>query len=263
MTDAKRLSIIIPSFNDPRIAHAIRSTRFFDDNGSVRIVVVDGGSKPDVQRLIEGLLLADDLFICEPDKGIFDALNKGLARSTTEFIGWLGSDDFYSGKVRASQILAGLVSHDLLVANLAHFRGDRITRLTHALPSRIRLAKFGLNNPHFATFGRRSLLASHQFVLGMRSADIRYFLDVFETRPRVTTIAEVAVIAEEGGFSTASSRMILASNSELLGVYAVHIGRFLAPLCIALKLGYKAWSAVYYRLFSQSVRALCAREVQP
>jgi len=260
--DAKRLSIIIPSFNDARIAHAIRSTRFFDDNGSVRILVVDGGSKPELQRLIAGLLQPDDLFICEPDMGIFDALNKGLARSTTEFIGWLGSDDFYTGKVRASQVLADLESNDLLVANLAHFRGDRITRLTHALPSRIRLAKVGLNNPHFATFGRRSLLASHRFMLGMRGADIPYFLEVFESKPRVATISEVAVIAEEGGFSTVSPRMILASHLELLSVYAVYIGRVLAPFCVALKLGYKAWSAAYYRIFPKSVHALCTREVQ-
>lgn len=258
MTAGKRLTIIIPSFKDPRIARAIRSVRYFDDNGSVRIMVIDGGSPADLRREIAALLDADDVFVCEPDKGIFDALNKGLERSDTEFIGWLGSDDFYSGRVRASQVASLLSSHDMLVTDLAHFRGDRITRLTHSLPSKARLAKYGLNNPHFATFGRRSVLAEHRFALGARSADIEYFINVFETKPRVATIATVGVLAEEGGFSTASRRMILASNAELLDVYGRHFNAMLAPLCVGLKLGYKAWSAGYYRLVRRPVRALCA-----
>jgi glycosyltransferase involved in cell wall biosynthesis len=258
MTAPKKLSIIIPSFNDPRIVRAIRSIRYFDDSGSVRIVVIDGGSKPALQQTIAGLLKVDDVFVCEPDKGIFDALNKGLERTETEFIGWLGSDDFYSGRVRASDVIAGLASHDLLVTDLAHFRGDRITRLTHARPARARLAKYGLNNPHFATFGRTALLSKYRFALDARSADIEYFLAVFESRPRVATIAKVAVIAEEGGFSTASPRVILATNAELLEVYARRLGHVLAPLCVGLKLGYKAWSAGYYRIFRLPVRSLCA-----
>jgi glycosyltransferase involved in cell wall biosynthesis len=263
MTEVKQISIIIPSFNDARIARAIRSVRSFDDIATVRIIVVDGGSNPELQRMISSLLTAEDTFICEPDNGIFDALNKGLGCSATEFIGWLGSDDFYSGRVRASFVIASLQTHDLLVANNAIFRGNRITRLTHSLPSRARLAKFGLHNPHFATFGRRSLLGNQKFALRMRSADIEYFLRVFETAPRVATVPEVAVISEEGGFSTASRRMILASNAELIDVYARYSGRVLAPLCVGVKLAYKLWSIGYYRIFRRYVSTMCVEGVWP
>ncbi len=255
---ARRISVIIPSFNDARILRAIRSVRHFDDAEAVSIIVIDGGSRLDLREAIDRALGPEDIFIQEPDQGIFDALNKGLGLCQTDFLGWLGSDDFYSGQVRASEVVSCLEDHDLLVTNLAHFRGDRVTRLTHSLPSRARLARIGLNAPHFGTFGRRSFLASRRFDINDRSADIDYFISLFETRPRISTIGKVGVLAEEGGFSTASRRKILALNVELLGVYRNHVGRMLAPLCVALKLSYKAWSAAYYRVFRRSVQSCCA-----
>lgn len=144
MTATRRLSIIIPSYNDPRIVEAMRSVRRFDDTGCVRLIVIDGASKQAVKDLITPLLGPDDLFMSEPDRGIFDALNKGLDHCTTEFIGWLGSDDIFTGKVPASRVIAALENHDLFVAGTAVFRGDRIRRVTHALPSRLGLVRFGL-----------------------------------------------------------------------------------------------------------------------
>ena len=101
----KRLSIILPIYNDARIADAIRSVRRFDNIGTVRLVVIDGGSKKEVKDMISTLLAPGDVFISEPDDGIFDALNKGLGCCGTEFIGWLGSDDVFTGKVLAGDVV--------------------------------------------------------------------------------------------------------------------------------------------------------------
>src|ERR1017187_3672347 len=108
MIEAKRISIIVASYNDPRIVGAIRSIRHFDDMDTVKIVVIDGGSAPDVQRLIKESLTEDDIFVSERDRGIFDALNKGLDACDTEFIGWLGSDDVFTGSIKASAVVSAL-----------------------------------------------------------------------------------------------------------------------------------------------------------
>ena len=50
------MSIIIASFQDPRILTAIASVRRFARDQSVEIVVVDGGSNPDLCRQIEAVL---------------------------------------------------------------------------------------------------------------------------------------------------------------------------------------------------------------
>ena len=102
----KRLDIIVPSFKDPRILVTIASIRRFDDDDLTRIIIVDGGSDEELLGKIKALLNSDDILIAEPDKGIFDALNKGLRACTSEFVGWLGSDDICTSSGIYGQIAA-------------------------------------------------------------------------------------------------------------------------------------------------------------
>jgi len=249
MTVNKQISIILPSYNDPRIANAIQSIRCFDDIETVRIVVIDGNSSDEIKHLIRDALSKEDIFISEADKGIFDALNKGLAICNTKFIGWLGSDDMFTGKVPASKVVDALANCDLFIANVAFFRNNYITRITHALPSRLGMTNFGLHNPHYATFGLATLLKSEKFKLGLRSSDIEYFIKIFNKKPRVTSLNVVATLQGEGGFSNSSYKSILRTNLELISVYTQYTNRFLGVVAVMIKLGYKLISRVYYVVF--------------
>lgn len=236
----KRLSIILPSFNDARVVEAIDSIRRFDDLDIVRLVVIDGGSDPAIVELLRAAVRPGDVLISERDRGIFDGLNKGLDQVDCEYVGWLGSDDLYSCQVKASDVVAALDRCDLYVTGLALFDdSEQVLRITKAWPSEHHLARFGLHNPHYATFGRRELLCSRRFDLHLKGADIAYFLDLFATRPRVIADPRIGVLQRQGGFSTSSYGKILTINRELYGVYARHVGPVLAPLSVGMKLGYK------------------------
>jgi glycosyltransferase involved in cell wall biosynthesis len=254
MTANKRLCIILASYNDPRIERAISSIRRFDDIGVVKLVVVDGGSKSDILDLIEARLSPGDVLVSGPDRGIFDALNKGLDLCDTEFIGWLGSDDVFTGNVPASQVIDALAGNDLFVADVAHFRGDYITRVTHGWPSRFGMVKYGLNNPHFGTFGTAVLLKSERFRLGLRGADIEYFVRIFGRKPRVAGVSVVAVLQEHGGYSTGSYRLMLGSHLALMRVYAEATNWVLALAAVLLKFSYRFSSVSYYRVFRARIR---------
>ncbi len=249
MTGNRRLSIILPSYNDSRIERAIRSIRCFDDIQTVKIVVIDGDSTNDIKELIKNCLVSYDVFISESDKGIFDALNKGLDACDTEFIGWLGSDDIFTGKVLASRVVAALEKSDLFVADVDFFHNGFVTRKTHALPSRLGLMKFGLHNPHYATFGSATLLKSERFRLGLRGSDIEYFIKIFNKKPHVTSSNVVATLQEEGGFSNNSYMGILRTNFEAIPLFG-----FLGPIAVVIKLTYKLISKLYYRLFRVRIK---------
>ena len=259
MTRSRRLSIILASYNDARIEESIRSIRRFDDIEAVRLVVVDGGSSRDIVGVIRPLLEHGDVLISEPDSGIFDALNKGLALCTTEFVGWLGSDDIFTGRVLASDVVRALETNDLFVASLAVFRGARIRRLTHSLPCRFGLARFGLHNPHYSTFGRLSLLRTERFDLGLLGSDIEYFLRIFARRPRVATTSRVAVLMREGGFSSSSYGKILSVNRQLFQVYARHSSWPTAVFALVVKAAYKCMSAGYYLVRNEACSKYEAR----
>jgi glycosyltransferase involved in cell wall biosynthesis len=254
MTVSKRLCIILPSYNDTRIERAIRSVRGFDDTGIVKLVVVDGGSRGEIVDLLQRALVPGDVLVSAPDKGIFDALNKGLDLCDTEFIGWLGSDDVFTGNLPASEVIGRLQGNDLLVANVAHFSGDYVTRVTHAWPASVGMVKYGLNNPHFGTFGTAQLLKSERFRLGLRGADIEYFIKIFARKPRVAVVNVIATLAEQGGYSTGSYQLMLGSHLALLRVYAAATNWFMALTSMALKFSYRLSSVSYHRIFRVRTR---------
>jgi len=61
---------------------------------NIQHIVIDGGSTDNTVSLIKQYKDNIDVFISEPDQGIYDAMNKGIARATGDIIGTLNADDF-------------------------------------------------------------------------------------------------------------------------------------------------------------------------
>jgi glycosyltransferase involved in cell wall biosynthesis len=91
---APRLSIITPTLNRSKfIERAVRSV-LAQEFDSVEHIVVDGGSTDgtlDVLAQFSGLRI-----VSGPDRGMYDALNKGLSLARGEYVGFLNSDDAYA-----------------------------------------------------------------------------------------------------------------------------------------------------------------------
>jgi glycosyltransferase len=244
----KQLSIILPSYNDARIKEAIESVRRFDDIDTVRLVIIDGGSKPEVVDILKGAVRPGDILVSEPDKGIFDALNKGLDRVETPYLGWLGSDDLFTGQVKASDVVAALQTSDLFVTTVAVFRGDRVRRMTRPWGAANGLTRYGLHNPHYGTFGHSKLMQASRFRLDLMGSDIAYFLEVFGGDARVSSTSAICTLQAEGGFSTRSLGKMLTINRELWQVYRARSNMMAASAALLLKLGYKGINAFWFKL---------------
>ena len=80
--------------NDRSICEAIDSvlTQSYDN---IEYIIVDGGSTDGTLDLIRQHEDRIDYWISEPDNGLYDAMNKGIALATGEVIGILNSDDLY------------------------------------------------------------------------------------------------------------------------------------------------------------------------
>jgi glycosyltransferase involved in cell wall biosynthesis len=91
---AVSFSIVTPCLNaEATIAEALASVR---DQGyePLEHIVVDGGS---TDRTIDLVRSAGDhvRFVSEPDRGLSDAMNKGIAMARNDVVGWLNADDKY------------------------------------------------------------------------------------------------------------------------------------------------------------------------
>jgi glycosyltransferase involved in cell wall biosynthesis len=88
-----KISVITPVFNSARYLEAAMRSVLSQAYPNLEYSVVDGGSTDgslDIIRKYEGQLQA---WISEPDHGMYDALNKGFARSTGEVMGWISATD--------------------------------------------------------------------------------------------------------------------------------------------------------------------------
>jgi glycosyltransferase involved in cell wall biosynthesis len=78
---------------EPTIGRAIASIHAQRDV-DFEHVVVDGGSTDRTLELVRDALRPTDFLLSEPDRGISDALNKGIALAAGEFIQFVHSDDW-------------------------------------------------------------------------------------------------------------------------------------------------------------------------
>lgn len=91
-----KISIITPSYNSSAtISRTIESvmTQNYHD---LEYIIIDGGSQDGTAEIVAGYQDKIKItFISEPDKGIYDAMNKGIKLASGEVIGILNSDDLF------------------------------------------------------------------------------------------------------------------------------------------------------------------------
>src|SRR6185369_3754662 len=88
------VTIIIPSYNQGKFIRETIDSVIAQDYRPIEILVVDGASKDDTVDVLRSYG-AQIQWWSEPDKGVVDAVNKGLARATGNIIAIQSSDDTF------------------------------------------------------------------------------------------------------------------------------------------------------------------------
>jgi len=90
-----KVSIITPSFNSAStIADTLQSVAG-QSYGDIEHIIIDGESSDGTVGILKKCDSQSVNWISEPDKGIYDAMNKGIEIATGDVIGILNSDDVY------------------------------------------------------------------------------------------------------------------------------------------------------------------------
>ena len=91
---------------------------------NIEHIVVDGGSSDNTLEVvkIEGTHVAQ--VVSEKDNGIYDAMNKGLALATGDYVAYLNSDDFYTNNKVIQQVATAInkTNADAIYGDLSYVK---------------------------------------------------------------------------------------------------------------------------------------------
>lgn len=217
-----KISVVTVSFNAaPTIRHMLQS--FVDqDYSHKQLVVIDGGSTdgtPDIVRTLAGPHVR---LVSEPDGGIYEAMNKGLACHDGDAVGFLNADDRFKDSSVLSRIAAGLAEADVVFGDLEFVRDHEqaeVVRAWRGSPWRKGAFRRGWMPAHPTFYMRRHVAeAVGGFDTDLRiAADYDHMLRVLELGGFTSRyIPEVLVQMMEGGASTRSVGSYLRGNLESL-----------------------------------------------
>ncbi|WP_273566561.1 glycosyltransferase family 2 protein [Maribacter halichondriae] len=104
----KKVSIVTATYNSSEFIADCISSIHEQTYANIEHIIIDGASKDNTVEIIKGMPNRVEKLISEPDKGIYNAMNKGLKLATGDIIGILNSDDFYNSNDVIAKVVAAM-----------------------------------------------------------------------------------------------------------------------------------------------------------
>ncbi len=225
----KRLSIISITYNNfkglSKTLAIFQSNQFHSE---IEIVIIDGGSTDETANFLKQQTLTDN-WVSEPDKGIYDAMNKGLKRATGAYVWFLNAGDYVYSEDSLNAVLKGvklmpdaMYGETMLVDNDGNEIGTRSEQTTRKLPEKLTWASFkrGMNVGHQAFIIKRSLVLPYN-TQWKHVADIDWMIRCLKQCQKVLNLNATLVNFTLEGHSTIHRK---ASNKERFKVLQLHYG---------------------------------------
>jgi glycosyltransferase involved in cell wall biosynthesis len=245
MTPSPLISIIIPCFNAAQYLQISLHSVLEQDYTNKELLIIDGGSTDGSLELIEKY--ASDYsfvkYVSEKDKGVYDAMNKGVAMALGEWIYILGADDRLAGSSVLSDVFnsTNTLTADFIYGNVQFLYSGQIYNGEFNL---FRIL-FGGNICHQAIFCRKKLFdVIGNFDTACRTyADHDFNIRCFMKRSvkKVYTKKVIAVYNERDGLSAVQKTdpVFRAKQAQYIKKYYLRPGPFLKRTFFLSKQGIK------------------------
>lgn len=226
LRDKPLISIITVVFNGATtLEDTIRSVlqQTYDN---IEHIIIDGGSNDGTLDVIRKYDAKVDYWLSEQDMGIYDAMNKGIALASGDYIGMLNADDFFASSQSVQKIVERLVADNLdaVFAQLDVVKADNPLQVLR----KYRVARFdtfmlriGVMPAHPTFYCRKSCY--EKLGVSPYRTDYRIAAD-FELLVRLLLtqkiswgyLAETTVKMRAGGTSSDSYKSRLLLNREII-----------------------------------------------
>ncbi|HEY1038862.1 MAG TPA: glycosyltransferase family 2 protein [Bacteroidia bacterium] len=217
-----KVSVITTTYNSASTLEDTIKSVIEQDYPNIEYIIIDGLSKDNTLGIVDKYKEKIAKVISEKDKGIYDALNKGISHATGDIIALLHSDDFYIDKQVISKVAKAFEDKgtESVYGNLYYVDKDNTDKIVRKWISGKYTHGMFLNGwmpPHPAFFVRRSCYEKlGVFNLQFRSAADYELMLRFLHKNKISAayINEYLVKMRTGGQSNASVKNRVKANQE-------------------------------------------------
>ncbi|MFN6379387.1 MAG: glycosyltransferase family 2 protein [Flavobacteriales bacterium] len=196
-----KVSIVTICYNSAETIRETIESVISQTYKDIEYIIVDGASKDNTCDIVRSFGDRISRFVSEPDRGIYDAMNKGVKLATGDVIGILNSDDFYADANVITDIVSTFEKTNALgvYADLVYVNRDNVDKITRTWKSGVYEEGkflFGWMPPHPTFFVKREVYQTYgHYTTELRSSsDYEFMLRVIHKEkisvgylPRVIT----------------------------------------------------------------------------
>jgi len=237
----RKLSIITVVYNNARDIECTILSVLGQTYPNIEYIVVDGSSTDGTLEIIKRYEHRIARIISEKDDGIYDAMNKGLAAATGEYVLFMNSGDELYSPDTVSNVFATATDADIYYGEteMIDDKGESLGRRRHAAPRQFtwRSFKYGMSVSHQAIYIRRSLtgLFDRRYEL---SADIDWILRAAKKAKKIVNVNQYVARYLIGGMSKTKHRQSLQERFRIMKVYYGLLPTLFNHGVIAVNLGW-------------------------
>lgn len=215
-----KISIITATLNSEKnLADCLKSVAV-QTYKNIEHIVIDGGSNDKTLEIIKSSLSVSK-YISEPDKGIYNALNKGISLATGDIIGFLHSDDIFSSS-DIIQKIADLFSGNIqgVYGNLVYISAEnktKIVRTWKSKPFNHKYLKYGWVPAHNTLFLRKEVYEKYGlFDISFKIAgDYDFMLSIMKSNQlNFAYLPKIVTRMRMGGVSTGNLNNLITKSKE-------------------------------------------------
>lgn len=254
-----KISLITVTFNSGKTLSTTLESVLNQSNPNIEYIIVDGASKDntiDIIKRFEPEFNGKLKWVSEPDKGLYDAMNKGIRMATGEVIGILNSDDFFTSNEvlqRIADAFDGDETVDAVYGDVHFVDPDNLEKCVRYYSSKIfkrELMIMGLMPAHPSFYMKK--ICFEKFGLYKTdykiAADFEFLLRViYKGNIRLQYLPLDMVTMRTGGASTSGFESYSQIMKEHLRGFREN-GIYNNAFMLSLRYPYKIWELVKNKL---------------
>jgi glycosyltransferase involved in cell wall biosynthesis len=215
----KKISIITVVYNAHKYLEETMQSVINQTYQNVEYIIIDGGSTDGTLDIIKKYENRIDYWVSEKDKGIYDAMNKGIDLASGEWINFMNAGDcFFDNKVLSNLFQNDLKDIDLFYGN--HAVKNENTSLLKEVNVKNNNYKRNIPFCHQSLFVKSDLLKNNLFDLQFKiAADYEQFLRLKSKNMQILHIPLTISIYLDGGISSVSREKLINEYYKIMKKY--------------------------------------------